>query len=935
MKKGTFLIVLLILLITNIFSATVFQPSSLHIEKSEAKIAEIKDKAAYMLPKGNPLLAGKYVAEGVNDCKFYSSEPAPMGIADCGIGPNGPYILETTQFKGVIYIYDLFVVSYWPNRSVLSYLPYGVSFQLNVVLSYKYKGYSYALWLQNVLEYDTQTHEAFFVDNIWNFSAPFANVNSVSGNGYIGYVDSSGHNVSFYYYETPTISLLLPAVVELLINVTTNKLGQPVIYFWYNYGDGWVNYDTVTVTNVISAKDVYLLVNGYQRTGSGNFYDAELVMAGPSNGAIATIQTASVYLALEYWNGYNFQAVRNAYNFGSNTAETSENVIAEAVYFTSNGLPLVYLTAGYGDLGQLWNQNQLTTLVINTGVSSGYVAIYNASLTYPQALKLALTIPFVNSEVILSLYPMTYAILVYDNNGNLVGEANVYAIAGETTFTDVTQFKVSISPIILKVFQGGQTVVNIKVNAYGYVNVSLYVGQYLVYTNLIYVSGSSTMPIMLYIHSTATPGNYTILVVATLFPGFSQKAQGTLTILPSQVTLQLSYQVIGQPLPYPLKATLIFPNGTSSEVSLVGPILLKLPYGTILTLPSVINGYYGYRWATPNSTYINLTEASIRLLIIYYEQVKVSFQYSIIGGGGYYIPPSVTFYYFGTPRTFSVPTTAWVDYGSSYNYPQLLLGSDSNERWISYNYFGEVTSPGTIIAIYYHQYYVNVISPIPVYALVNGVNSSLASGWYDSGTTIQIENISYYKSSLSREVITSVTPSTTITVNSPITIRVSTVTQYYVNVTSPIPVRALVNGQNVTITSSWFNSGTTIQILNYTYYPSSQERYIITGIYPSTSLVVNKPINVSLSAIKQYLVTINGESKWYNQGSKITLNANLPFYEVGEFKGTYNVPPGSTITVNEPITETLITSPNYLIIGLIVAIVAIVAVVVTVLVKRR
>ena len=41
--------------------------------------------------------------------------------------------------------------------------------------------------------------------------------------------------------------LTLPTTIYLLVNVTVNSKGEPVIYFWYNDGYGWVSYDTVTV----------------------------------------------------------------------------------------------------------------------------------------------------------------------------------------------------------------------------------------------------------------------------------------------------------------------------------------------------------------------------------------------------------------------------------------------------------------------------------------------------------------------------------------------------------------------------------------------------------------------------------------------------------------------------------------------------------------
>ncbi|AWR98354.1 thermopsin [Acidianus sulfidivorans JP7] len=234
---------------------------------------------------------------------------------------------------------------------------------------------------------------------------------------------------------------------------------------------------------------------------------------------------------------------------------------------------------------------------------------------------------------------------------------------------------------------------------------------------------------------------------------------------------------------------------------------------------------------------------------------------------------------------------------------------------------------------YTYYYLVKVNSPIPVYATINGQNVTLTSSWMREGTIIDVENVTYYISSTAREVITSISPNSSISLNSPITITVKTITQYYVNVTSPIPVYAIINGENVTLNSSWFNAGTKIDVENVTYYPTSNERYIIITINPSSALTVNYPINISVNSQKQYLTVINNVSSWYNAGTKVQLNASVPFYEVGKFVGTYNVPVGSYITINGPTEENLILSLNFVVIGGIIAAIGIAVALIIVLRK--
>ncbi|WP_338602908.1 thermopsin family protease [Sulfolobus tengchongensis] len=251
-----------------------------------------------------------------------------------------------------------------------------------------------------------------------------------------------------------------------------------------------------------------------------------------------------------------------------------------------------------------------------------------------------------------------------------------------------------------------------------------------------------------------------------------------------------------------------------------------------------------------------------------------------------------------------------------------------------------IRSPINITVTGISQYY--VISPIPLHAIINGENETLISGWYNANTTIQIVNQTYYYSSTHRLIV----KPTTIVVNSPINITVSGISQYYINVTSPIPLYAVINGKNETLISGWYNANTSVNIENITYYPSSSERYVITSITPSPIFTVNSPLSVGVKAVKQYLVTvqssypitINGittNQEWVNAGTTITLNANLPFYLIGSFKGTENISIGGSVVVNQPINETLVTSISPILIGVIAVIIIIAVALVVILMRRR
>jgi hypothetical protein len=395
----------------------------------------------------------------------------------------------------------------------------------------------------------------------------------------------------------------------------------------------------------------------------------------------------------------------------------------------------------------------------------------------------------------------------------------------------------------------------------------------------------------------------------------------TTSIIPINVKVTLQYKIIGQMPPYIPNITLILPNGTTR---VVGQGTYIVPSGTVYTISNITENEV--RWISPISRGVLSFNGTITIPL--YEQLKVNFTYAVIGVNNG--EPTVSYYYFGT-NISAKPGVYWADYNSTYYYSPCLPGSNSQVRWISYNYSGRILS-NVISVTYYNQYYVSVISNIPVYAKINGVTEELESAWFNYSTVIQIVNTTYYVNSMERYVIVSVTPSMSIIVNSSEAIHVNTVLQYYVSVSPNITLNALINGTSSKFSSGWYNAGTNVYLKTGIIPISNGERLLVTSVSPQ-SFTVNSPVNVKVTALTQYLVTINGQSSWYNAGCKITLNASVPFYDIGMFKGTYNVSPGTTITVNQPITETLVENINPLFIILIIVIV--IAIVVGLIVAMR
>lgn len=614
--------------------------------------------AYFHLTEAQPVIKPIYIYPPAADSSIYigppaPTEPSPFGVADYGIGPNFTrYILNTTQFLGIVHIDYLNASSFYDNS---------VSFQLNVVLSYKANNHNYALWIQNVAFYDTNNKTVCFLDNIWNFSSTNAKVQGVIGQGVI-----SEYGTTTYYWhpalEAPysPAKLSLPVTFYLLVNVTTNSLGQPVIYFWFNDGYGWINYDTVTVTNVKNAADVYFLVDGSNITPAGYYYDAELVMGGPGLGSCAYIRNSSVYLELMYWNGHNFQEIKNAYPVGADTAEKVNNVIPLLYHSPITGELAIKIIAGLRSLpvGPLWAQNNISEVIIKTPINAGYAVVYNSSYGLNHLNISSLKIPFFNGELILTLFPMNYNVLIFNFNNSLVSGTIINALAGENVYVELSNFSIS-APSIITTYQYSNLEVNLTIEAYGYVKLSIVTPQNITYylsNNSIYVNRNATVPVEFHINS--MPGNYTIIINVSLYNEFYKLVKIHLYVLPSYKII-FDYIVIGQPFPQSPLLTIIFPNGTAENFSFIRGLMLYLPNGTMYTIQKLIQENNAIRWITYNTT-SGIIESSKNITIVYITQYLVTINniskwYDI--GSKIYLNASIPFYEIGRfIGTFNVST---------------------------------------------------------------------------------------------------------------------------------------------------------------------------------------------------------------------------------------------------------------------------------------
>ena len=345
----------------------------------------IKSNKIQGVLEGNP----KYSGPAVNPYLHYKSEPAPMGITDFGIGPGGiPYCYNSTSFRGTISLNNMNVTNLGPrgNSSCLA-------FQLNVVLYFKSGGNAFLFWVQNAVKINTISHAITFIDNIWNFTGCVANMPSqtVLGNGGV----ANTFFASFYFFEdTLPVKIHTPLNLTLQTNVTTYGNGVPEVDLMYNLGIGYVTYDQPMFVFTTNVNHPVFRVDGCQYAiNNKTFYDASLIMGGPCAGDHIYVNSANVTMQLQYWNGWNYQYVSNAYNFGANTAEGSCNVIASPSKHLKSNIIGSQLVQGNGTLGQLYNAVNLSFFHLRVPFKHGVMELGAKRYNFTMG-QLNLTLPY-------------------------------------------------------------------------------------------------------------------------------------------------------------------------------------------------------------------------------------------------------------------------------------------------------------------------------------------------------------------------------------------------------------------------------------------------------------------------------------------------------------------------------------------------------------
>ncbi|MEM3839054.1 MAG: thermopsin [Candidatus Micrarchaeaceae archaeon] len=260
-----------------------------------------------------------------------SSTPVAVGAVSYGLVnvqyATGPYQVETNEVVGFSRIDSLLAYNMTPPANISAY---GAAIQLNVVLNITgINGNRYYYWLQNVDNLNTSNHTGFLIDNIWNMSEPNASLSSgtLSGYGNVSMVNSSD---SFYAYSTNVSAYSYPLFFNPVIRVGISS-GVPVVQMGYDQNGTYVFYDNITFN--IPARKAYILVTPYYQTPTpanskydGNFYDAEMVIAGEGNAEVADFIDANATLWIGYLSGNSLVPFPVVGDFGIDTQEAAKNL---------------------------------------------------------------------------------------------------------------------------------------------------------------------------------------------------------------------------------------------------------------------------------------------------------------------------------------------------------------------------------------------------------------------------------------------------------------------------------------------------------------------------------------------------------------------------------------------------------------------------------
>ncbi len=216
-------------------------------------------------------------------------------------------------------------------------------------------------WTQNVIYYYQSTHTLHLADAIVNFSSPAtaSTANTfIGGNGYFA------PGFGYFYPYGPTLTVAEPFSITFIMTPAVLN-NMPAVFFNYSIKEAHGvtlsgSYDQVefnaTDTGVATSpepKPTYQ-VDGQAVGGTGFIpNDVELMIGGDGGGSATSIFNinATMTLGIESNGSATFRGVPSAYDFASETGETSEGI---AEWASGGAHPAAHLGPGPSIPAPLW-----------------------------------------------------------------------------------------------------------------------------------------------------------------------------------------------------------------------------------------------------------------------------------------------------------------------------------------------------------------------------------------------------------------------------------------------------------------------------------------------------------------------------------------------------------------------------------------------------
>ncbi len=293
---------------------------------------------------------------------LYSTAPAPMGLGYFGVqekgGVNVGTISYTSSVKAAVTLASvdpIYLDAAGPDQFTI---------QENTVLTHVdvLGATNTDYWIQNVPVYYASSHTLVFEDNIWNFSNPSTFFPS---NGIYAHGPASFFIDNEVYIGIGTVSYnVAPPFTITTYNNATVYNDRPTVFFNYSLTKGsttvsgsydFAEFNSTGLTPPSGpAPQPTYQINGQAPNPTGFLLnDAEIMIGGPGGGSTTTLfNTAGSFGLWTQANGSSsYTDVPSAYDFGTDTGETSEGI---AEYSSGGANPVALAQPGPSLLYPLW-----------------------------------------------------------------------------------------------------------------------------------------------------------------------------------------------------------------------------------------------------------------------------------------------------------------------------------------------------------------------------------------------------------------------------------------------------------------------------------------------------------------------------------------------------------------------------------------------------